>query len=262
MLKKIKILSLRPPAFWCFVVALVFLYSTGCMMMTGRVMRYGYDELQVTGAFTTFTEAYPYIDFTQVFPDTYRFDLSKEAMHDLILNQIRARGEEVLENDRHNGIVFTAAKEIPLYQNGQLVTLDEPIQYQLSIYLTPKTATVTYVTTYPTVLKGDYYEVYLPLATNMLKGIFFGSLAGEMYPDQRRASARITGADIQQLQPAVVDRTELTHIVEPGDTLGGIAKKYTGKAQNYQKIAEHNQIIDPKNLRVGQEIRIPGELAQ
>ena len=49
------------------------------------------------------------------------------------------------------------------------------------------------------------------------------------------------------------------HVVEKGDTLGAIAKKYYGKASAYTKIFEANRDVldDPDKIRPGQKLRIP-----
>ena len=54
------------------------------------------------------------------------------------------------------------------------------------------------------------------------------------------------------------EKTEIYEIVS-GDTLGGIAKKYYGKASAYMKIFEANRDIidDPNKIYPGQKIRIP-----
>lgn len=53
-------------------------------------------------------------------------------------------------------------------------------------------------------------------------------------------------------------KVEFYEIVS-GDTLGGIAKKYYGKASAYMKIFEANRDIikDPNKIYPGQKIRIP-----
>ena|SRR5687767_15095590 len=50
-----------------------------------------------------------------------------------------------------------------------------------------------------------------------------------------------------------------THKVEKGETLSAIAKKYYGKASEYNKIFEANrdQLKDPDKIQVGQTLRIP-----
>lgn len=54
------------------------------------------------------------------------------------------------------------------------------------------------------------------------------------------------------------EKAEIYEIVS-GDTLGGIAKKYYGKASQYMRIFEANTDIlkDPNKIYPGQKIRIP-----
>ncbi len=49
------------------------------------------------------------------------------------------------------------------------------------------------------------------------------------------------------------------HVVESGDTLGAIAKRYLGKASAYMKILNANKglISDPNKIYPGQKIRVP-----
>lgn len=49
------------------------------------------------------------------------------------------------------------------------------------------------------------------------------------------------------------------HVVEKGDTLSAIAKKYYGKASAYMKIFEANKdvLTDPDKIKPGQKLRIP-----
>lgn len=58
--------------------------------------------------------------------------------------------------------------------------------------------------------------------------------------------------------PEEVSKDEIYEIVS-GDTLGGIAKKFYGKAGAYMKIFEANRdiISDPNKIYPGQKIRIP-----
>lgn len=57
-----------------------------------------------------------------------------------------------------------------------------------------------------------------------------------------------------------VSKDEVYEIVS-GDTLGGIAKKFYGKASAYMRIFEANRDIidDPNKIYPGQKIRIPAE---
>ncbi len=54
------------------------------------------------------------------------------------------------------------------------------------------------------------------------------------------------------------NKDEFYEIVS-GDTLGGVAKKFYGKASAYMKIFEANKdiISDPNKIYPGQKIRIP-----
>ncbi len=50
-----------------------------------------------------------------------------------------------------------------------------------------------------------------------------------------------------------------THVVESGETLGKIAKKYYGDASLYNQIFEANRDVlkDPNKIFPGQTLRIP-----
>jgi len=58
---------------------------------------------------------------------------------------------------------------------------------------------------------------------------------------------------------APVAAEETVHIVEKGDTLSALAKKYYGKANLYMKIfnANKDQLTNPDVIKVGQKLRIP-----
>ncbi len=58
---------------------------------------------------------------------------------------------------------------------------------------------------------------------------------------------------------APVDAKVEYYVIESGDTLGKIAKRYYGNAMAYPKIFEANREIihDPDKIFVGQKIRIP-----
>ncbi|MDW3194821.1 MAG: glycoside hydrolase family 19 protein [Cytophagales bacterium] len=48
------------------------------------------------------------------------------------------------------------------------------------------------------------------------------------------------------------------YTIQPGDTLGTIAKKFYGNASKYTEIAEANDISNPNVVKVGQELVLPG----
>ncbi len=72
---------------------------------------------------------------------------------------------------------------------------------------------------------------------------------------------KVVADDLRAPEPKPEEPEEKAEIYEivSGDTLGGIAKKYYGKAGAYMKIFEANRdiISDPDKIYPGQKIRIP-----
>ena len=60
-------------------------------------------------------------------------------------------------------------------------------------------------------------------------------------------------------KPASLKPVVKTYVVQPGDTLGKIAKDQYGDASRWPEIHEANKekIPDPNLIEVGQELRIP-----
>ncbi len=52
----------------------------------------------------------------------------------------------------------------------------------------------------------------------------------------------------------------ITHTVAPGDRLSDIALKYTGQIGQWEAIAAHNNITDPRTLRIGDTLTIPASM--
>jgi LysM repeat protein len=50
------------------------------------------------------------------------------------------------------------------------------------------------------------------------------------------------------------------HRVNAGETLGGIARWYTGKEANWRRLAQVNPDIQPQRMQIGALIRIPEDL--
>lgn len=48
-----------------------------------------------------------------------------------------------------------------------------------------------------------------------------------------------------------------THVVAPGETLSGIARTHLGSAMSFVILARYNQLSSPKQLEVGQTLKIP-----
>lgn len=69
----------------------------------------------------------------------------------------------------------------------------------------------------------------------------------------------------QPVKPAVkavpeVKKAKISHKVASGDTLGGIAIRYTGKVTNWKKIAEYNNIKNPTLIKIGHILYIPEDI--
>ena len=58
-------------------------------------------------------------------------------------------------------------------------------------------------------------------------------------------------------KPQVEARQSEVHIVEQGDTLWGIARKYYADGTMYKKIAKANRLTDLKNIKIGQVLKLP-----
>ena len=61
-------------------------------------------------------------------------------------------------------------------------------------------------------------------------------------------------------EPEAEEKREVVyHVVESGDTLGHIAKRYLGDASSYMKIFDANSAIldDPNKIYLGQKLLIP-----
>ena len=67
---------------------------------------------------------------------------------------------------------------------------------------------------------------------------------------------------VQPVVEAPVAVENKTHTVANGELLGDIALKYYKSSKQWRKIAEANPGIDPKNLKVGQKLVIPGLAAK
>lgn len=97
------------------------------------------------------------------------------------------------------------------------------------------------------------------------------TIAGTCPNEATRTSALLVAGDVKGVEKIVADaltypepveeekeKVEFYEIVS-GDTLGGIAKKFYGKASLYTRIHEANKelIPDPNKIYPGQKIKIP-----
>lgn len=55
----------------------------------------------------------------------------------------------------------------------------------------------------------------------------------------------------------IIPVKHVVHVLEPGDTLTALSRKYYGDARHYTLIAEYNQILDATRIGVGQSIKVP-----
>ena len=76
---------------------------------------------------------------------------------------------------------------------------------------------------------------------------------------EEKKSAEEVAPVIEPAEPVQpIEKIEL-YTVQKGDTLSGIAKKYYGKAKLWPRIADSNNISDPRKIRVGMQLKIPVE---
>jgi nucleoid-associated protein YgaU len=97
------------------------------------------------------------------------------------------------------------------------------------------------------------------------------TICGDCVNEATRTSALLIAGDVKGVEKVIADglkfpepkeeekeKVEFYEIVR-GDTLGGIAKKFYGKASLYTRIHEANKelIPDPNKIYPGQKIKIP-----
>ena len=98
------------------------------------------------------------------------------------------------------------------------------------------------------------------------------TLCGDCDSEKTRETAILVAGNVKGVEKVVADdlkapppppeeevaKDEFYEIVS-GDTLGGIAKRFSGKGSAYMKIFEANRdiISDPNKIYPGQKIRIP-----
>jgi LysM repeat protein len=63
-----------------------------------------------------------------------------------------------------------------------------------------------------------------------------------------------------QPKPATAVPTTFIHRVNEGETLSAIARWYTGKEDNWRRLAQVNPAIEPQRMRIGEQIHIPRDL--
>lgn len=125
---------------------------------------------------------------------------------------------------------------------------------------------------------ADNIRQHLEIKTSGIKNITVdfddgvATICGDCVNQATRDNAVLMVGNIKGVEKVVADdltfpepkpeepeeKAEVYEIVS-GDTLGGIAKKYYGKASQYMRIFEANRdiISDPNKIYPGQKIRIP-----
>jgi hypothetical protein len=74
----------------------------------------------------------------------------------------------------------------------------------------------------------------------------------------RTAQKRDNAVHQEQALQAPAEPDYYVHTVRwPGETLGIIAKWYSGDVRNWQMVADANPAINPRSIRIGDMIRIP-----
>lgn len=58
-------------------------------------------------------------------------------------------------------------------------------------------------------------------------------------------------------KPSSASGNGQSYVVQKGDTLYSIARRFYGSGNNWKTIAELNGITDPSKLRVGQQLTLP-----
>lgn len=95
----------------------------------------------------------------------------------------------------------------------------------------------------------------------LVKSFYYGSSdgSGDMgytleLIEYRVAKKTVNGLELEERQEQLPQPD--IHIVESGDTLYGIAKKYTGDGNNWPKIASDNNVSNPRGLQIGKQLVI------
>ncbi|MBH0777945.1 LysM peptidoglycan-binding domain-containing protein [Nocardia bovistercoris] len=88
-----------------------------------------------------------------------------------------------------------------------------------------------------------------------LAGKYYGPHNARLFPLIAAANSLPDPDDIHPGQVLIIPG--ITYVVEPHDTLSGIAQRFYGDASKFPVIAEANQLPDPNHIEVGQKLVIP-----
>ncbi len=81
----------------------------------------------------------------------------------------------------------------------------------------------------------------------------------QVQDSKKKGTGTSTGKNesVSTVQTVEAREGSFTYVVQPGDTLGKIAKKFLGKTSHANKLLKANPALNPKNLKVGTAITIP-----
>ncbi|MFW6065681.1 MAG: LysM peptidoglycan-binding domain-containing protein [Planctomycetota bacterium] len=78
-------------------------------------------------------------------------------------------------------------------------------------------------------------------------------------PDDTPSAATEEARPPEEPLPPEVVPGSTTYVVKSGDTLWSISERLLGDGQRWREIVEMNPGLDPEDMRIGQELRIPAE---
>ncbi|MGC9453990.1 MAG: LysM peptidoglycan-binding domain-containing protein [Phycisphaerae bacterium] len=76
-------------------------------------------------------------------------------------------------------------------------------------------------------------------------------------PDEAPSAATYEARQPDEPLPPDVVPGSTTYVVKRGDTLWSISERLLGDGQRWREIVEMNPGLDPQEMRIGQELRIP-----
>ena len=80
----------------------------------------------------------------------------------------------------------------------------------------------------------------------------------QLEPDNKQAACLLRGINTDMSSAQAGDSTP--YIVRPGETLGSIAQRFLGDSCEFYLLSRFNKLKYPKQLAVGQTIRLPGRI--
>lgn len=152
---------------------------------------------------------------------------------------------------------------VPALGKKKQITPDTTLATETKTHLTPETTTAPSGPDTYTIKKGDNLE-------SIARAIYgdpnlWGAIKKAnpgINPKRLKIGQKITipetprAPEEAETTPATTS-SEGTYTIQPGDTLGKIAKKLYGKESLWLKIQKANPELDPRRLTVGRKIKLP-----